>query len=144
MFFAICQGLGLSIAAGMLAGSLAYKGEYRIGLLALSGLAGGVLFAASLASQTDTAYIGIVFGAPLAILSMTLTDSVVAGARQRAEADPTSVSLMVAGAALLLALISIPDYVCVLALVASGGLFWLGLSRRRRDARKHEGLRVLR
>ncbi|MGZ5337086.1 MAG: hypothetical protein ACXWDT_03485, partial [Solirubrobacterales bacterium] len=76
--------------------------------------------------------------------SMTLTDSVVSGARQRAEADPTSVSLMVAGAALLLALISIPDYICVLALAASGGLLWLGLSRRRRDARKHEGLRVLR
>lgn len=144
MFFAICQGLGLAIAAGMLAGSLAYQGGYRTGLLALSGLAGGVLFAASLASQTDSAWIGIAFGAPLAILSMTLTDSVVSGARQRAEADPTSVSLMVAGAALLLALISIPDYICVLALAASGGLLWLGLSRRRRDGRKHEGLRVLR
>ena len=144
MFFAICQGLGLSIAAGMLAGSLAYEGERRPFLLGLAGLAGGLLFAASLASQTDAAYVGIVFGAPLAILAMILTDSIVAGARQRAEADPTAVSLMVAGAALLLALISIPDFISVLALAAGGGLLWLGLSRRRRDARKHEGLRVLR
>jgi hypothetical protein len=144
VFFAICQGVGLSIAAGMLAGCLAYEGEYRIGLLALAGLAGGVLFAASLATQTDSAFIGLIVGAPLAILAMTLTESVVAGARQRAEADPTAVSLMVAGAALLLALISIPDYICLLAVAAAGGFLWLGLSRRRRDARKHEGLRVLR
>lgn len=144
MFFAICQGLGLSIAAGMLAGSLAYEGERRPFLLGLAGVAGGILFAASLASQTGAAWAGIIFGAPLAILAMTLTGSVVSGARQRAEAEPMTVSLMVAGAALVLALISIPDYVCVLALVASAGLLWLGLSRRRREGRKHEGLRSLR
>jgi hypothetical protein len=144
VFFAICQGLGLSIAAGMLAGSLAYEGEQRPFLLGLAGVAGGVLFAASLASQTGTAWIGIIFGAPLAVLAMTLTDSVVSGARQRAEAEPMTVSLMVAGMALLLALISLPDLISPLALLAGGGLLWLGLSRRRREARKHEGLRTLR
>ncbi len=144
LFFAICQGLGLAVAAGMLAGSLAYEGEGRTWLLVLSGAAGGALFAASLASETGAAWIGIVFGAALAVLSMTLTDSVVAGARQRAEADPTAVSLMVVGAALVLAVISLPAYICVLALAASGGLLYLGLERRRRDSRKHEGLRVLR
>jgi hypothetical protein len=144
VFFAICQGIGLAIAAGMLAGSLAYQGERRRWLLALAGVAGGVLFAASLAPETSLAWIGIVFGAPLAVLSMSLTDSVVSGARQRAEADPTSVSLMVAAAAVLLALISLPSYICVLALLAGGAFLWLGLSRRSREGRKHEGLRSLR
>jgi hypothetical protein len=128
----------------MLAGSLAYEGERRPYLLGLAGVAGGILFAASLASQTGAAWVGIIFGAPLAALAMTLTDSVVSGARQRAEAEPMAVTLMVAGIALLLALISLPDLISPLALLASGGLLWLGLSRRRREGRKHEGLRTLR
>ena len=144
MFFAICQGIGLAIAAGMLAGSLAYQGERSQWLLALAGVAGAVLFAASLAPETSAAWIGLVPGALLAVLSMSLTDSVVSGARQRAEADPSSVSLMVAGAAVVLALISLPSYVCVLALLAGGAFLWLGLSRRSREGRKHEGLRSLR
>jgi hypothetical protein len=144
VFFAICQGIGLAIAAGMLAGSLAYQGANRRWLLALAGVAGGILFAASLAPETSAAPVGIVFGAPLAVLSMSLTNSVVSGARQRAEADPTSVSLMVAGAAVLLAVISLPSYVCVLALLAGAAFLWLGVSRRSRESRKHEGLRSLR
>ncbi len=126
----------------MLAGCLAYDGPGKPGLFALAGAAGGALFAASLSSEVDSAWIGIVFGAPLGVLAMALTDSVVLGARQRAEADPTAVSLMVAGAALLLALVSI--FLPPLALLAGGGLLWLGLSRRRQEGRKHEGLRVLR
>ena len=51
---------------------------------------------------------------------------------------------MVAGAAVLLALISMPSYICVLALFAGGAFLWLGLSRRSREGRKHEGLRSLR
>ncbi len=144
VFFAICQGLGLAIAAGLLAGSLAYEGPYRWGLLVLAGAAGGALFAASLASETDAAWIGIIVGAPLAILAMDLTGSVVLAARQRAEADPTAVSLMVAGAALVLALISILGPLAILAPVIGGGLLWLGISRRQREGRKHEGLRILR
>lgn len=144
MFLAICQGIGLAIAAGALAGSLAYEGPNRWGLLALSGAAGGALFAASLSSETDAAWIGVIFGAPLAIFAMTITDSVVTGARQRAEADPTAVSLMVAGAALVLALISILGPLAILSPIIGGALLWLGLSRRRRETRKHEGLRVLR
>ena len=128
----------------MLAGSLAYQGERRRWLIVLAAAAGGVLFAASLAPETSAAPAGIVLGAPLAALAMTLTNSVVSGARQRAEADPTSVSLMVAGAAVVLALISLPSYICVLALLAGGGFLWLGLSRRSRESRKHEGLRSLR
>jgi len=128
----------------MLAGSLAYQGERRRWLIVLAAAAGGILFAASLAPETSAAPVGIVFGAPLAALAMTLTNSVVSGARQRAEADPTSVTLMVAGAAVVLALISLPSYICVLALLAGGGFLWLGLSRRSRENRKHEGLRSLR
>lgn len=142
LLLAICQGLGLAIAAGMLAGSLAYEGPNRTALLILAGAAGGALFAASLSSETGGAWVGIIFGAALAVLAMTLTGSIVAGARERAEAEPTSVSLMVAGAALLLGLIAV--FLSPLALIVGGGLLWIGLGRRRRETRKHEGLRVLR
>jgi hypothetical protein len=142
VFLAICQGLGLAIAAGMLAGSLAYEGDGRTLLLVLAGAAGGVLFAASLSGQTGSAWLGIVFGAPLAGLAMSVTGAVVAGARERAEAQPSAVSLMVAATALVLALLAV--FLSPLALLAGAGLLWLGLRRRRREARKHEGLRVLR
>ena len=62
---------------------------------------------------------------------MLVTNSVVAGASQRAEASSTTVSLIVAGAALLLALVSL--FVSPLALILVGGLVWLGVSRRRRE-----------
>jgi len=144
VFFAICQGVGLAIAAGMLAGSLAYDGPRKELLLVLAAAAGAALFAASLNSETSAAWVGIIPGAPLALLSKALTESIVSGARKRAEAEPNSVSLMVVGAALLLALISIPPYICVLALIFGVGFLWLGAARRRREAQKHEGLRVLR
>jgi hypothetical protein len=142
LFLAICQGVGLATAAGMLAGSLAHEGPERPFLIALAAAAGAVLFAASLTSGTDTRWPGILAGAPIGALAMLVTHSVVAGASQRAEGGAVAVSLMVAGAALVLALVAL--FLSPLALLAVAGLVWLGLSRRRREARKHEGLRVLR
>ncbi|MFN2612531.1 MAG: hypothetical protein ABR536_04075 [Solirubrobacterales bacterium] len=142
LFLAICQGVGLATAAGMLAGCLAHEGPEKPFLIALAAAAGGALFAASLTSATDTSWPGILAGAPVGGFAMLVTHSVVAGASQRAEASSTTVSLMVAAAALLLALVAL--FLSPLALVADAGLGWLGVSRRRREARKHEGLRVLR
>lgn len=142
LFLAICQGVGLATAAGMLAGCLAYEGPEKRFLIALAAAAGGALFAASLTSGTDTRWPGIFAGVPIGAFAMLVTHSVVAGASQRAEASSTSVSLIVGAGALLLALVSL--FVSPLALTVVGGLVWLGISRRRREARKHEGLRVLR
>lgn len=142
LFLAICQGVGLATAAGMLAGSLALEGPEKRFLIVLAAAAGAALFAASLTSGTDTRWPGIFIGAPIGAFAMLVTHSVVAGARQRAEASSTTVSLIVAAAALLLALVAV--FLSPLALILVGGLVWLGISRRRREARKHEGLRVLR
>jgi chromate transport protein ChrA len=142
LFLAICQGVGLATAAGMLAGCLAREGPEKRYLIILAAAAGAALFAASLTSGTDTRWPGIFIGAPIGAFAMLVTNSVVAGASQRAEASSTTVSLIVGGAALLLALVSL--FLSPLALILVGGLVWLGISRRRREARKHEGLRVLR
>jgi hypothetical protein len=129
----------------MLAGCLAYDGPERPFLIGLAAAAGGALFAASLTSGTDTRWPGIFIGAPIGAFAMLVTHSVVAGASQRAEASQTALSLTVAGAALVLALIALaPGALSVFALIAVLGFVWLGVSRRRREARKHEGLRVLR
>lgn len=142
LFLAICQGVGLATAAGMLAGSLAHEGPEKPFLVALAAAAGAALFAASLTSGTDTRWPGIFLGAPLGAFAMLVTHSVVAGASQRAEASNAALSMTVGGAALVLAVVAL--FLSPLALLAVAALVWLGVSRRRREGRKHEGLRVLR
>jgi ABC-type Fe3+-siderophore transport system permease subunit len=142
LILAICQGVGLATAAGMLAGCLAYEGPERPFLIGLAAAAGAALFAASLTSGTDTRWPGIFVGAPIGAFAMLVTHSVVAGASQRAAASQTALSLTVAGAALVLALVAL--FISPLALLAVAAFVWLGASRRRREGRKHEGLRVLR
>jgi len=126
----------------MLAGCLAYEGPERPFLIGLAAAAGGALFAAALTSGTDTRWPGIFIGAPIGAFAMLVTHSIVAGASQRAQASQTSLSLTVAGAALILALVA--HFLAPIALLAVAAFVWLGISRRRREGRKHEGLRVLR
>ncbi len=126
----------------MLAGCLAHEGPERPFLIGLAAAAGAALFAASLTSGTDTRWPGIFLGAPIGAFAMLVTHSIVAGASQRAEASQTALSLTVGGAGLVLALVAL--FVSPLALLVVGALVWVGVSRRRREGRKHEGLRVLR
>jgi hypothetical protein len=126
----------------MLAGCLAHEGPEKPFLMALAAAAGAALFAASLTSGTDTRWPGIFIGAPIGYFAMLVTHSIVAGASRRAEASQTALSLTVAGAALVLALVAL--LLPPIAGLAVAGLVWLGVSRRRREGRKHEGLRVLR
>jgi len=102
---------------------------------------GAVLFGISLAEEDHPAYPGWPVGAALAALSFFVVRDFAEAAATRADGGGFTGAL-IAGAALLLAGLSLvlPEA----GLLALAGLIWLYVGRRRRAARKYEGLRTLR
>ncbi len=150
MFLAICQGLGLAIAAGLILGVVfppimptwgAIVGASPIGVLAAG---------AALNGADEAVWPALPVGILGAGLAAVVTRDVAAGAIRRqqdrvtgAQAQaPSGVTVIVVLAAVVVAGISlVVEPFSLLALLA---LTWLWVSRRRRAERKHEGLRVLR
>lgn len=148
LFLAGCEGLGLTLAVGVLVGALAAAGALRGGFaaiaLGLAAVTGGALFGLSLTDADHPAWPGWALGALAAAFSYGVARDVVSGARERAGEAGSAVGLglIVALAALALAALSlIAEPVALAALLT---LLWLALSRRRRAREKYEGLRVLR
>jgi hypothetical protein len=151
LFLQGCQGLGLALAAGTLAGALAggtgtsEKSGGVTPALALLAVAGGaVLFGWSLTQEDHPAWPGWMAGGLAAIFAFFVIGGVVAGARARMgeRGSPGSLVAMVVLAALVLAGLSF--VVPPISLIAALALVWLAAARRRRAQRKYEGLRVLR
>ena len=143
-FFSYCEGLGWSLAAGLSAGALAGAASRssRLPLAIVGAVLAAALFYIALSSSDHTAWPGVPLGALLSIPAFVLAESLVAGAAGREEGSgASSAGIVVVAAAVLGALflvvapVSLPFAVAVLALLAV---------RRQRQARKHEGLRVLR
>jgi hypothetical protein len=150
LLLACCQGLGLAIAAGLILGVVfppimptwgAVAGVAPIGVLAA---------AAALHGADEAVWPALPLGVIGAGVSAAVIRDVATGAVRRerdqltgAEAQaPSGVTAIVVLAAVVIAAVSLvaPPF----SLVALTALAWLWLSRRRREARKHEGLRVLR
>jgi hypothetical protein len=149
-FLAICQGLGLAIAAGLIIGAVvppimpswgAIVGAAPLGILACG---------AALSGADEAVWPAVPVGILGAGLAASVTRDVAAGAtrRERASLDPggsqppfgvTAIVVVTAVVVAGLSLVAPP-----VSLVALMALAWLALSRRRREERKHEGLRVLR
>jgi hypothetical protein len=150
MFLAICQGLGLAIAAGLILGVVfppvmptwgAVVGASPIGVLAAG---------AALNGADEAVWPALPVGILGAGLAAVVTRDVAAGAIRRQQdrvtgaqvQAPSGVTVIVVLAAVVVAGISlVVEPFSLLALLA---LTWLWVSRRRRAERKHEGLRVLR
>jgi hypothetical protein len=150
MFLAICQGLGLAIAAGLVLGVVfppimptwgAVVGAAPIGVLAAG---------AALNGADEALWPALPIGLIGAGLAAIVTRDVATGAirRQRdrltgAEVQaPSGVTVIVVLAAIVVAGISL--VLEPFSLFALATLLWLWASRRRHAERKHEGLRVLR
>jgi hypothetical protein len=150
MFLAICQGLGLAIAAGLILGVVlppimptwgAVAGAAPIGVLAAGAALNGADEAVWPALPVG------VFGAGFAAV---VTRDVASGAIRR-QTDritgpdvqtPSGITVLVVLAAVVIAGVSLVlEPVSLVVLLA---LSWLWISRRRQAERKHEGLRVLR
>jgi hypothetical protein len=150
MFLAICQGLGLAIAAGLILGVVfppimptwgAVVGAAPIGVLAAG---------AALNGAGESVWPALPVGAIGAGLAAVVSRDVASGAirRQRDRVtgadvqSPSGVTAIVMVAAVVVAGISLVfEPFSLLVLVA---MSWVWVSRRRRAQRKHEGLRVLR
>ena len=151
MFLAICQGLGLAIAVGLIIGVVvppimpawgAVAGAAPLGVLA----AGAALHGADVAVWPALP-VGVI-GAGLAAV---VTRDVVSGAVRRqqgggpvepqAQSPGGVIALVVLVAAVIAGVSIVLGPFSLLVLVA---LLWLWISRRRQAERKHEGLRVLR
>ena len=142
LFLAICQGVGLALAAGMFAGASGRRDATGI-LLAIAAAAGGaILFAISMSNRDHPAAIGVPLGIVLAVIAYGVVSSVVAGAQARVR-GASSIGLIVAAVALVLAVVTafVWEPFGLLLLV---GLLWLASARQRRAQRKYEGLRSLR
>ena len=150
MFLAVCQGLGLAIAAGLILGVVfppvmptwgAVVGAAPIGVLAAG---------AALNGADEPLWPALALGVIGAGLAAMVTRDVAAGAirRQRDQvtgADvqaPSGVTVIVVLAAVVVAAVSL--FLEPVSLIVLLVLSWLWVSRRRRAERKHEGLRVLR
>ncbi|MGH2952899.1 MAG: hypothetical protein ACRDK9_02610 [Solirubrobacterales bacterium] len=139
-FLAACQGAGLALAAGIFAGASGRRGGLGTALLVIAILGGAALYALSLDTEVDVRWAGALPGALLAYFAFVVARDVSEGARERegggaGEALIALAGLVLAGLSLVLPPVS---------LVALAALAWLAIARRRRAARKYEGLRTLR
>jgi hypothetical protein len=141
LFLAGCQGVGLALAAGAFGGASGRRGPIGGALLVIAMVGGAVLFGLSLETEDHPAYPGWPVGALLAAFAFAVVRDVAEAAAKRADGGGFTAAL-IALAALALAGLSL--VLSPVALLALAGLLWLYAGRRRRAARKYEGLRTLR
>jgi hypothetical protein len=141
LFLAACQGVGLSVAAGMIAGAPGKRDGIGYALLLVAAVGAAIMFGASLATEDHPAWPGWPVGALIAAGTFFVIVDFAAGAAQRAEGGGVIggaiviAALVVAGLSLLFGAVG---------LVAFAAIVYLWLGRRRRAATKYEGLRTLR
>ena len=148
VFLAACQGLGLALAAGIVVAAvlglpLAGRSPAAAFLAILIAAGVGALgFAWSLEEETSTWWPGIAGGALAGATAARLGMAVLSGAAERAREATSTLALVATGSGLVLGALSL--LVSPVSLPAAAGLLVLYAGRRRRDARKYEGLRTLR
>ena len=149
LLLAICQGLGLAIAAGLVIGVVLPPIMPSWGAIAGAAPLGVLACGAALNGADEALWPALPVGVLGAGLAASVSRDVAAGAsrRQQGAAEvnaqaPVAVTAWVVLAAAVVAVASI--FAPPASLVVAAALAWLALSRRQREARKHEGLRVLR
>jgi hypothetical protein len=150
MFLAICQGLGLAIAAGLILGVVFPPIMPTWGVVVGAAPLGVLAAGAALNGADEALWPALPVGVLGAGLAAVVSRDVAAGAVRRqgdqgTEANvqaPSGVTAIVVLAAVVIAGVSLVlEPVSLVVLVA---LTFLWISRRRQAERKHEGLRVLR
>ena len=140
-FLAACQGAGLAVAAGTIAGAPGRRGRPSTFLAVIAVIAGAILFGASLSAEDHPAWPGWPVGALIAYGSFVVVRDFAEGAAARAD-GAAFIAGMIALTGLVVAGISI--LIRPFGLVALAAIVYLGLARRNRASRKYEGLRTLR
>jgi hypothetical protein len=147
---AICSGLGLAIAAGLVVGVVLPPIMPTWGVVAGAAPLGILGAGAALNGADEPFWPAIPVGLAGAALAAIVSRDVAAGATRRATGageditaqPPSGVVALIVLAGVIVAILSL--FVPPFSLIAAVALAWLAISRRRREQRKHEGLRVLR
>src|SRR5689334_2504603 len=150
MFLAVCEGLGLAIAAGLILGVVFPPIMPSWGVVLGAAPLGVLAAGAALSGADEPLWPALPVGVLGAGLAALVSRDVAAGAvrRQRGELTgaevqgPTGVTAIVVVAAVVVAAVSL--FLEPVSLVVLLAICWLWVSRRRHADRKHEGLRVLR
>jgi hypothetical protein len=150
MFLAICQGLGLAIAAGLILGVVFPPIMPTWGAVAGAAPLGVLAAGAALNGADEAVWPALPVGVIGAGLAAIVTRDVASGAIRRQGEQvtgatvqaPSGVTVIVVVAAVAVAGVSL--VLEPFSLVVLLALIWLWFSRRRQAERKHEGLRVLR
>jgi hypothetical protein len=150
LFLAICQGLGLAIAVGLILGVVFPPIMPTWGVVAGVAPLGVIAAAAPLQGADEALWPALPVGLIGGGFAAAVGRDVAAGAARR-ESDqltgaefqaPSGVAVIFVVAAVVIAGISL--ILEPFSLVVLLALVWLSISRRRQADRKHEGLRVLR
>jgi hypothetical protein len=151
-FLAICLGLGLALAAGLVIGVVLPPIMPTWGVIAGAAPLGVLACGAALSARDEPVWPAIVIGVLGAAVAAIVARDVAGGAARREgqaleleeqlEAPPATLTALIVLAAAAIALLSL--LLPPVSLVAMAALSYLYLARRRREDRKHEGLRVLR
>jgi hypothetical protein len=150
MLLAICQGLGLAIAAGLILGVVFPPIMPTWGAVAGAAPLGVLAAGAALNGADEALWPALPVGVIGAGLAAVVTRDVARGAARRQQDGLSGVNAQAPGgvmAIVVLAAVVVAAVSLVLkpfSLLVLVALVWLWISRRRRDERKHEGLRVLR
>jgi hypothetical protein len=150
MLLAICQGLGLAIAAGLILGVVLPPIMPTWGAVVGAAPIGVLVAGAALNGAGEAVWPALPVGVFGAGLAAVVTRDVAAGAARRQQDSITGADLQAPGgviAIVVLAAVVVAAVSLVLkpfSLLVLLALVWLLISRRRRADRKHEGLRVLR
>ena len=149
-FTAICSGLGLALAVGLIIGVIVPPIMPAWGAFVAAAPLGLIACGAALNGADEDIWPALLIGPAAAGGAALITRDVVGGAARRAQASieevraqtpagVVAIVVLVAAALAVLSLVLPPVSLVVLA-----AFVWLWYSRRQREARKHEGLRVLR
>jgi hypothetical protein len=150
MFLAVCQGLGLAIAAGLILGVVFPPIMPTWGVVVGAAPIGVLAAGAALNGADESVWPALPVGVIGAGLAAVVSRDVAAGAIRR-QGDrltgaqvqgPSGVTVIVVLAAVVVAAVSL--FLEPFSLVVLLALCGLLVSRRRQAGRKHEGLRVLR
>jgi hypothetical protein len=147
-FLAICQGLGLALAIGLVIGVVLPPIMPGWGVIAGAAPLGVLACGAALNGADEAVWPALPIGVAAAGLAAVVSRDVATGAARRQGADsseaeaPSAITALVVLAAVIVAALSL--LAPPASLVAASALAWLWLNRRRREEQKHEGLRVLR
>ncbi len=150
MLLAICQGLGLAIAIGLIIGVVVPPIMPAWGAVVGAAPLGVLAAGAALNGADEALWPALPVGVIGAALAAVVARDVASGAARRQQAGPPAANaqapagvtaIVVLAAAVIAGVSLVLKPFSLLVLVA---LIWLWASRRRQAERKHEGLRVLR